>query len=94
MALTNWCTLSFGDLINQYKNIQSTLVVQVKHLASRASLATPGRFLLVQFQMSQVTQIGDSISNLISQVQSMINAAVRNQKSTIKIEVKTYGTTT
>ena len=81
MALTNWCTLSFGDLINQYKNIQSQLVVQVKQLASRSSLATPGRFLLVQFQMSQVTQIGDSISNLISQVQSMINASVRNQKA-------------
>ena len=81
MALTNWCTLSFGSLINQYKNIQSQLVKQVKQLASRASLATPGRFLLVQFQMSQVTQIGDSISNLISQVQSMINNAVRNQKS-------------
>ena len=81
MALTNWCTLSFGSLINQYKNIQSSLVQQVKQLASRASLATPGRFLLVQFQMSQVTQIGDSISNLISQVQSMINASVRNQKS-------------
>jgi hypothetical protein len=81
MALTNWCTLSFGSLINQYKNIQSQLVQQVKQLASRASLATPGRFLLVQFQMSQVTQIGDSISNLISQVQSMINNSVRNQKS-------------
>ena len=81
MALTNWCTLSFGSLINQYKNIQSQLVQQVKALASRASIATPGRFLLVQFQMSQVTQIGDSISNLISQVQSMINNAVRNQKS-------------
>jgi hypothetical protein len=81
MALTNWCTLSFGSLINQYKNIQSQLVMQVKQLASRASLATPGRFLLVQFQMSQVTQIGDSISNLISQVQSMINNSVRNQKS-------------
>jgi hypothetical protein len=81
MVLNNWCTLSFGDLINQYKNIQSQLMQQVKELASRASLATPGRFLLVQFQMSQVTQIGDSISNLISQVQSMINNAVRNQKS-------------
>ena len=76
-----WCTLSFGSLINQYKNIQSQLVKQVKELASRSSLATPGRFLLVQFQMSQVTQIGDSISNLISQVQSMINASVRNQKA-------------
>ena len=81
MALTNWCTLSFGSLINQYKNIQSQLVQQVKALASRASIATPGRFLLVQLQMSQVTQIGDSISNLISQVQSMINNSVRNQKT-------------
>ena len=80
MALTNWCTLSFGSLINQYKNIQSQLVQQVKQLASRSSLATPGRFLLVQFQMSQVTQIGDSISNLIAQVQSMINNSIRNQK--------------
>jgi len=76
-----WCSLSFGDLIKQYQNIQSQLVQQVKQLASRASLATPGKFLLIQFQMSQVTQIGDSISNLISQVQSMINAAVRNQKA-------------
>jgi hypothetical protein len=81
MALTNWCTLSFGSLINMYKNVQSSLVQQVKQLASRASLATPGKFLLVQFQMSQVTQIGDSISNLISQVQSMIMNSVRNQKS-------------
>lgn len=81
MALSQWCTLSFGDLIKQYQKIQSGLVVQVKQLASRASLATPGRFLLIQFQMSQVTQIGDSLSNLISQVMSMINAAVRNQKT-------------
>jgi hypothetical protein len=81
MALSQWCTLSFGELILNYQKIQSQLVSQVKQLASRASIATPGRFLLVQLQMSQVTQIGDSISNLIAQVQSMINNAVRNQKA-------------
>lgn len=81
MALTVWATLSFGELIKNYQKIQSQLTSQVKQLASRASLATPGRFLLIQFQMSQVTQIGDSISNLIAQVQSMINNAVRNQKT-------------
>lgn len=78
---SNWCTLSFTDLITSYKNIQSSLAAQVKNLASHSSQATPGKFLMIQFQMSQVTQIGDSISNLISQVQSMINNAVRNQKS-------------
>jgi hypothetical protein len=81
MAETNWATLSFGDLIKSYINIQSQLVLQVKQLSSRASVATPGKFLLLQFQMSQVTQIGESISNLISQVQSMINNSVRNQKT-------------
>ena len=79
MALP-FCTLSFGDLIKSYNNVQSQLTQQVKHLASHPSNAQPGRFLLLQFQMSQVTQIGDSISNLISQVQSMINVSVRNQK--------------
>jgi hypothetical protein len=79
--ITQWCTLSFKSLITNYQNIQSKLVQQVKQLASSTSNATPGKFLLVQFQMSQVTQIGDSISNLISQVQSMINNSVRNQKS-------------
>jgi len=78
--ISNWCSLSFGDLIQSYGRVQSQLTQQVKELASRPSIATPGRFLLLQFQMSQVTQIGDSISNLISQVQSMINISVRNQK--------------
>lgn len=80
MNITIWATLSFGDLIHSYMTIQSQLVQQVKQLASKPSLATPGKFLLLQFQMSQVTQIGDSISNLISQVQSMIMNSVRNQK--------------
>jgi hypothetical protein len=74
------CTLSFSTLICRYKKIQSAVVKQVQSLASSISSATPGKFLLVQFAMSQVTQIGESISNLINQVNVMINAAVRNQK--------------
>jgi hypothetical protein len=74
------CTLSFKSLISNYSRIQSKLVKQVQSLASSGSSATPGKFLLVQFAMSQVTQIGESISNLITQVNSMINMAVRNQK--------------
>lgn len=75
-------TLSFHTLISRYIKLQSSVVSAVRAVASKISSATPGQFLLLQFQMSQVTQIGDSISNLISQVQSVINNAVRNQKST------------
>ncbi len=76
----NKAILSFSTLIKQYKKMQSELVIQIKALASNSSQAAPGQFLLVQFQMSQVTQVGESISNLISQVNSVINSAVRNQK--------------
>jgi hypothetical protein len=74
-------TLSFGSLISAYKRLQSGLVQQVRSLASKMSQATPGSFILLQFQMSQVTQIGESISNLIGQVNSVINKAVQNQQS-------------
>ncbi len=76
----NWCTLSFGELIETYRKVQTELTQRVKELAGSSEEANPGKFLLLQFQMSQVTQIGDSISNLIAQVQSMINATIRNQR--------------
>jgi hypothetical protein len=81
MGETSWATISFTTLIKSYIKLQSAVVSQVRAVASRISQATPGKFLLLQFSMSQVTQIGESISNLISQVQSVINNAVRNQKS-------------
>lgn len=80
MGSSDWATLSFHTLISRYVNLQSSVVSQVRNLASHISSATPGKFLLLQFGMSQVTQIGDSISNLISQVNSMINTTIRNQK--------------
>jgi hypothetical protein len=78
---SNWATISFSTLIKQYQQLQSKVISQVRAVASRISSATPGKFLLLQFSMSQVTQIGESISNLISQVQATINNMVRNQKS-------------
>ena len=73
--------LTFSTLINKYSDLQSQVLQKVREVASRISVATPGKFLLLQFAMSQVTQIGDSISNLVSQVQSVIMNSIRNQKS-------------
>lgn len=81
MADSQWASLSFKTLISQYVKLQSQVVSQVRAVASRISEATPGKFLLLQFSMSQVAQIGESMSNLINQVQSIINNMVRNQKA-------------
>ena len=75
-----WASIGFRTLISQYVKLQSAVVSMVRKVASKMSSATPGKFLLLQFSMSQVTQIGDSISNVLYQVNSMINNAVRNQK--------------
>jgi hypothetical protein len=74
-------SLSFSTLIKAYIRMQSQVVEQIRSLSENVSTATPGKFLLVQFAMSQVTQIGQSISNIIYQVNSVINNAVRNQKT-------------
>ena len=80
MSLTYRCTLTFSTLICAYKKLQSALVSQVRKLASKMSQATPGAFILIQFQMSNVTQIGESISNLIAQVNTVIMKAISNQR--------------
>lgn len=80
MGKSHPATLTFYTLIRKYSYLQAQVVCQVRSVASRLSAATPGKFLLLQFSMSQVTQVGDSISNLISQVNSMVNNSVRNQK--------------
>jgi hypothetical protein len=74
-------SLTFATLIKGYILAQSALVARVRSLASHMSQATPGKFLLLQFQMSQITQIGESISNLIAQVNSVLMNAIRNQKT-------------
>ena len=71
--------LTFISLITAYNRLQSDLVVQVRALASNMSSANPGSFILLQFQMSQVQQMGESISNLINQVNKIINNSVSNQ---------------
>ncbi|MEC8306539.1 MAG: hypothetical protein VXZ72_01615 [Chlamydiota bacterium] len=72
--------ISFDDVIKNYAAMQQQVVDQVKDASSDIKSANPSKFLQLQFAMAQVTQVGDSISNLVSQVNSMINNAVRNQK--------------
>ena len=81
MAESPWASITFKTLISRYVKLQSQVVSRVRSIASNISTATPGKFLLLQFMMSQVTQVGESISNLVSQVMSVINNTIRNQKS-------------
>lgn len=82
MPQPSWGDISFVCLLNKYTALQSKVLKELQCLSKTMCVAQPGKFLLMQFYMSQVTQVGESISNLIAQVNSMINNSVRNQKST------------
>ena len=71
--------LTFISLITAYNRLQSNLVLQVRALASNMSAANPGSFILLQFQMAQVTQMGESISNMVNQVNVIIGKTIQNQ---------------
>ncbi len=73
---SNNCPLNFTSIIQSYKKLQANLSSKIKKLASNMSTANPGAFILLQFQMAQVAQVGDSISNLIAKVNSVIQNAV------------------
>ncbi|MCH9811411.1 hypothetical protein K0U07_01450 [bacterium] len=79
--MTDFGTITFTTLVTKYIHLQKQVMSMVRKVASRISSATPGKFLLLQFAMSQVTQIGSSISNLLAQVNSVINKAIQNQRT-------------
>lgn len=72
--------ISFNTLICNYRKLQKNLLCAVRALGSRQSSSNPAQFILLQFKMSQVTQVGESISNMIAQLNSLINRAIANQK--------------
>ena len=72
--------LSLNKLMEAYSKLQCSVMQQVAQSACNISSAQPGQFLMLQFMMSTVSQVGQSISNLVNQVQSMIMNSVRNQK--------------
>ncbi len=79
--MTYWGTITFNTLIKNYIKMQSQVLSLVRKVSSRSSTATPGKFLMLQFQMSNVTQVGSSISNLLSQVNTVISKTISNQKT-------------
>jgi hypothetical protein len=73
--------INFSCLIKQYETLQKNLTNQVKRLGSISSTTNPGTFILIQFQMSQVTQVGESISTMIANVNSLISKAISNSRT-------------
>lgn len=73
--------IGFKEMMAQYIKRQEKVVNLMSSLGGTSSQIQPGKFIMLQFAMSQVAQIGQSVSNVVSTITSVISNAVRNLKT-------------
>lgn len=73
--------IDFTKLIKGYATLQKNLMDQIDKIAADPKKINPAEFILLQFNMAQATQAGESLSNVVAQANSVINNTVRNQKT-------------
>ena len=78
-TLAKTTNITLLALIDKFSTISADMTTNINNLAADITSADPGKFLQLQFGMSQVTQVGDSISNMIAQINNCIKTAVSNQ---------------
>lgn len=73
---------NLGDLLKIYNGLNGDLQTSLKQITSQASSQTnPGQFLQLQMQTSSLAQVGESISNIIANANSVIKNAVQSQRA-------------
>jgi len=75
-----WGSISFTKMMDLYITMQEKAVKLMQSLAGKACIIAPGKFIFLQFAMSQVAQVGQSVSNVVSTITTVISNAVRNVK--------------
>lgn len=80
MSNLSFNSIDFSSLFNQYNALQSQVAQSMAAAASKTSGASPGRFLALQFQLQNVSQLADGISNMMSQLSSIAMNSIRNFK--------------
>jgi hypothetical protein len=70
----------FNQIIAKYNEAQGKVARLVNSLSQHMTSVNPGSFMLLQFQMGNLTQIGDSISNVISSMNGIAKNSISNMR--------------
>ena len=73
--------INFKQLLARYSAMQKSVMNAFSNIGLGSGV-NPVQFLMLQFTVTQLSQVGDSVSNIISSINSMINNSIRNQKGT------------
>ena len=76
----DWNKLSFNTMLTNYTNAQQKVKQLLMSLSKKMSTLSPGEFLLLQMQTGNLSQIGDSLSNVISSMNGICKNAISNMR--------------
>ncbi len=71
---------AFNTMFKNFMTMNDMLYSGMASMTAHFSSMNPGKFLVLQFAMGQVTQVGEAISNMLSQTQSINSNSIRNFK--------------
>lgn len=81
MSTGDKSSLDLNQLLTSYNTFNQMVQDQLQQIAKDPNTVSPGQFLQLQMQTSSLAQIGESISNIIANANSVVKNAVQNQRA-------------
>ncbi len=72
--------INFYKLVANYTSCQQQIANLINCLATKMTSVSPGQFLMLQFRMGNLTQIGDGISNVVSSLNAIAKNSISNMR--------------
>jgi hypothetical protein len=67
-------------MFDNYVNVQKRVSKMVTSISMNSTNVQPGKFLMLQFMMGNLSQIGDSISNVVSSMNAIAKNSISNMR--------------
>ncbi|MBM3196107.1 MAG: hypothetical protein FJZ62_05110 [Chlamydiae bacterium] len=67
-------------MVTHYTAAQKEIANLINCLSTKMTSVSPGQFLMLQFKMGNLTQIGDGISNVVSSLNAIAKNSISNMR--------------
>lgn len=74
-------TSAYFSMISSFGQMQNSIMSAMMYMSEHYSEMNPADFMMLQFMMGELSQVGESISNMLSTVNQLNANSIRNFKS-------------
>lgn len=71
---------AFFDMISSFGVMQDSILSAMTYMSAHYSSMNPADFMMMQFLMGELSQIGEAISNMLATINQINQNSIRNFK--------------